>query len=446
LDLFYCIIWVQSKQAKKSIQKVYEALESEQAVIIFPAGEVSRVGVTRIKDGQWQSGFLHFAKKTKSPILPILVDAKNSKTFYTISILNKTFSTLLLSDEMFKKQDKTLNVKLGKIIPYDKIFPLNIDKKTLPKLYKKHLYGLKKGNKSFLETQNQIAQAQDVKEIKKELKSSTLLGITNDNKKIYLFDYKADSSVIQEIGRLRELSFRKVNEGVNKRRDLDKYDEYYKHIVLWDDEELEIIGAYRIGICEEIYDQFGFEGFYANTLFQFKKNFKDKLYHSIELGRSFVQPKYWGTRALDYLWFGIGAFLKNNPEIKYMYGPVSLSASYPQYAKELLVDFYTHYFPATKKHINAKYPFEYETPQIALENPFSYKNYKDDFKNLKNHLKLMDVSVPTLYKQYSELCEDGGIEFQEFNIDPDFSNCIDGFIIVNIDKIKDSKKQRYIYC
>ena len=172
---------------------------------------------------------------------------------------------------------------------------------------------------------------------------------------------------------------------------------------------------------------------------------KPFLKNAIELGRSFVQPRYWGTRALDYLWYGIGAYLRNNPNIKYMYGPVSLSATYPQYAKELLVDFYSNYFPATKKIVTPVIPFEYETTDIALDNPFEFNDYKSDFKILKNRLKSMDVSIPTLYKQYSELCEDGGIEFHGFNVDPDFSNCIDGFIIVDISKIKQSKIDRYIH-
>jgi hypothetical protein len=250
---------------------------------------------------------------------------------------------------------------------------------------------------------------------------------------------------MKEIGRLREVSFRAVNEGANKKRDLDKYDKYYKHIVLWDEDELEIVGSYRIGEADDINEEYGFDGFYTNTLFKFNKNIEPYLENAIELGRSFVQPKYWGTRALDYLWYGIGAYLRNNPSIKYMYGPVSLSASYPQYAKELMVDFYSNYFGGEKKIVQSRIPFEYETTDIALHNPFEFSDYKSDFKVLKSKLKSMDVAVPTLYKQYSELCLDGGIEFHGFNVDPDFSDCIDGFIIVDIRKIKQSKIERYIH-
>jgi len=443
-SLFIKVDNFKSKQTKENIKNIYSALEKEEAVIIFPAGEVSRVTPTGIKDGKWQKGFLKFASKTQSPILPILVDAKNSKTFYTVSVLNKTFSAVLLSDEMFKKRDKNIKVKVGKLIPYESIMEGSSKKLSLVDQYKKHLYSLKKGKKCFFDTINTIAHSENRQSLKKELKKSKLIGETSDGKKIYLFDYSSDSAVIKEIGRLRELSFRKVNEGVNKKRDIDKYDQYYQHIVLWDEEDLEIVGSYRIGNGNNIYKEYGKDGFYTNTLFPFKKTFEKLLPDSIELGRSFVQPKYWGTRALDYLWFGIGAYLKHNPQIKYMYGPVSLSGNYPQYAKELIVDFYSNYFPYKKQFVECLNEFEYETSNIALDNPFEFKDYKNDLKLLKNKLKNIDLTIPTLYKQYGELCENYGLEFHGFNIDPDFSNCIDGFIIVTIDKIKQSKIDRYI--
>ncbi len=188
-SLFIQIDNFKTKQTKQNIQKIYNALENEEAVIIFPAGEVSRITPKGVCDGKWQRGFLKFAQKIKSPILPIFVDAKNSKTFYTISILNKTFSTILLSDEMFKKKNKTLNVKIGKIIPFENIIPQDIDKNSLTSIYKKHLYGLKKRKKLLFQTENSIAFSENRQAIKKELKECDLLGETNDNKKIYLYNY-----------------------------------------------------------------------------------------------------------------------------------------------------------------------------------------------------------------------------------------------------------------
>jgi len=161
----------------------------------------------------------------------------------------------------------------------------------------------------------------------------------------------------------------------------------------------------------------------------------------LELGRSFVQPQYWGKRSLDYLWYGIGAFLKNNPQYKYLFGPVSLSNSYPQAAKDLMVQFYQSHFGQNDSLANAKTPCSL-SPE--LKDVFPGQDYKAEFTRLKHLLANMGVSVPTLYKQYSELCDAGGVHFLSFNIDPDFNDCIDGLVLTDVSKLKAKKYQRYI--
>ncbi|RXJ57544.1 GNAT family N-acyltransferase [Candidatus Marinarcus aquaticus] len=443
-SLFIPIDNFKVKQSKKDIKTIYEALENEHAIIIFPAGEVSRVSAKGIKDPVWSKGFLNFAINANAPILPIFVDGKNSRTFYTISVLNKTFSTLLLSNEMFNKKSKNINIKVGELIPNEFIAPKGIDKKYLINLYKKHLYSLKKGKKSYFITQKAISHPQDPRAIKEELKTAQLIGQTSDGKKIYLYDYSDDSIVLKELGRLREISFRKVGEGVNKKRDTDKYDIYYRHIILWDEEALEIVGAYRIGESNFIKEHLGMEGFYSHSLFKFSNELYKKLDNSIELGRSFVQPKYWGTRALDYLWYGIGAYLKQNPHIKYMFGPVSLSSTYPKTAKDLIIFYYDYYFKSKQKFAEPKQPYQYHNSIVDIQELYSLDSAKKDFKNLKFALSNMQVTVPTLYKQYADLCEADGVQFLGFNVDKSFSDCIDGFILVDVTKIKTSQKERYI--
>ncbi|MBU0923893.1 lysophospholipid acyltransferase family protein [bacterium] len=432
------------RQSKNDIKKIYEALNNEEAIILFPAGEVSRATPKGIKDPSWNKGFLNFAQNANAPILPIFLDAKNSKTFYTISIINKTFSTLLLSHEMFNKKSKRIAIKVGQIIPNENITPKGIDKKFLLNLYRKHLYSLKKGKKSFFETQSAIAHPVSRIDLLNELKRSKLIGQTSDGKKIFLYDYIEDSIVLKELGRLRELSFRKVGEGVNKKRDTDKYDIYYQHIILWDENDLEIVGSYRIGNSDFIFKNIGVKGFYSNNLFKYNEEFTPYLKNSIELGRSFVQPKYWGTRALDYLWFGIGAYLKNNPNIKYMFGPVSMSASFPSVAKDMMIFYYSHYFKEQENLVESKTPYQFSNNISEIKELFDLEDKKKDFKFLKSALSNIGVTVPTLYKQYSEITEDGGIKFLSFNIDKSFGDCIDGFILVEVDKIKESAKKRYI--
>ena len=443
-SLFIPIDNYKTKQAKEDIKKIYEALNNEQALIIFPAGEVSRATPKGIKDSAWQKGFLTFAKHSNSPILPIFLDGKNSKTFYTMSLINKTFSTLLLSNEMFNKKSKRINIKIGEIIPNENITPKGIDKEIIVKLYKKHLYALKNGKKSFFQTQSAIAHPVRKEDLIKELKSSTLIGQTADGKKIYLYDYVEDSVVLKELGRLREISFRKVGEGVNKKRDTDKYDIYYQHIILWDENDLEIVGSYRIGNSNFIFKEIGVKGFYSNNLFKYNEEFTPYLKNSIELGRSFVQPKYWGTRALDYLWFGIGAYLRKNPNIKYMFGPVSLSSSLPTIAKDMIIFYYSHYYEDKNDLVEARTPYQYANNINDIKSLFKLDDKRSDFKFLKSTLSNIGVSVPTLYKQYTEICEEDGVKFLDFNIDHNFADCVDGFILVDIAKIKESTKQRYI--
>ncbi|MGP2656466.1 lysophospholipid acyltransferase family protein [Malaciobacter sp. WC5094] len=432
------------RQSKNDIKKIYEALNNEEAIIIFPAGEVSRATSKGIKDPIWSKGFLNFAQNTNAPILPIYLNAKNSKTFYTVSVLNKTFSTLLLSNEMFKKKSKRINIKIGEIIPNENIIPKGINKKFLVNLYRKHLYALKKGKKSFFQTQSAIAHPQRRADILGELKNSQLIGETKDGKEIYLYDYTEDSVVLKELGRLREISFRKVGEGINKKRDTDKFDIYYQHIILWDKNDLEIVGSYRIGNSDFIYKNIGVKGFYSNKLFNYNEDMIPYLQNSIELGRSFVQPKYWGTRALDYLWYGIGAYLKKNPQIKYMFGPVSMSASLPKVARDMMVYYYSHYFKCKNTPVTAKLPYQYSTNINEVKELFDLNDKKSDFKFLKSTLSNMNCAVPTLYKQYSDIAQDDGVKFCDFNIDQEFADCIDGFIIVEVAKIKESARKRYI--
>lgn len=164
-----------------------------------------------------------------------------------------------------------------------------------------------------------------------------------------LYETEVENCVLKEIGRLREISFRHVGEGSGEKRDIDSYDFYYKHLIIWDDEALEIAGAYRIGDCREIIEDFDVDGLYTSTLFKYDSAFMPYFEHGLELGRSFVQPKYWNSRALDYLWQGIGAYVRENPNIRYLFGPVSLSDTFTTQAKALLIYYYSHYFAPQEK-------------------------------------------------------------------------------------------------
>jgi len=437
---------INGRMDKKAVKDIYEALEEEKAVIIFPSGEVSRAKPNGIKDTPWKNGFLKIASKMQAPILPIYIKAKNSKSFYMLSALNRSLATATLPHEMFKCTGKDIGFSIGKTIPFESYGSLtSLTPKESVKLLRKHFYRVSKGKSGLLKTHNHISMPESPSEIKSELKNGIELGNTSDGKHIILYESEVENCVIKEIGRLREISFRFVGEGSGKKRDIDSYDFYYKHLVIWDDETLEIAGAYRIGISGQIVDDFDIEGLYSASLFQYHDSFEEQLSRGVELGRSFVQPKYWNSRALDYLWQGIGAFARKNPHIQYLFGAVSMSDSFNIKAKALMIYFYSHYFGSKECIVTHKNPYHLPAEMREYcEHIFSGNDYREDQKVLKDELRFMGYSIPTLYKQYAELCEEDGVKFLDFGYDKAFNNCIDGFIVVDIKKMKETKRKRYI--
>ncbi|MCH1929094.1 lysophospholipid acyltransferase family protein [Shewanella sp. A25] len=430
---------------KQHLDKIHQHLRSEGAVLIFPSGEVSRLRPNGVRDTQWHSGFLRLAISCNAPLLPIYLDAKNSVAFYGASMIYKPLATLLLVKEMFKQAKRNMPVRIGELIPHEAVRGIDFPLKTKVKLLKNHLYRIGKNKKPLFVTQNAIAHPEPRRELQSALQQCELLGQTQDNMLIYLYQHRDSNPIMREIGRLREIAFRAVGEGSGKRRDIDKYDSYYHHLVLWDKQQMEIVGAYRFASGEQVLSQYGANSLYSQSLFQFSDGFIPYVRQGLELGRSFVQPKYWGKRSLDYLWFGIGAFLAKHPEYRYLFGPVSISNQLPGNARELLVHFYSREFATEQSMATAMSPFGLPVERCSMLNShYVEDDYQTNFKQLKQMLASMGAAVPTLYKQYGELCKPGGVKFLAFGIDADFGDCIDGLVLVDTKRLKSKKYQRYI--
>lgn len=336
-------------------------------------------------------------------------------------------------------------------------------------------------NRNLSLTQHSVAQPESRQALQHLIVSHKLLGETGDGKKIYLYQRSGlntlirktvlNETVLREIGRLREISFRAVGEGTGKCRDLDQYDASYSQLVLWDEFDLEIVGAYRLADASDIIVKSGLKGLYTASLFDYESAIIPILKQGVELGRSFVQPTYWGKRSLDYLWYGIGSYLTQNPHIRYLFGPVSLSNDMPKPAKDLMVYFFSMYFGQPEHQraflkasgtlnsekyrssipnsldrlAHSKRPYRLTSDLInSLKKHFTGDDYKQDFKTLKRILGNMGCSIPTLFKQYSDLCELDGLVFLDFGIDEGFGDCIDGLVIVDVTKIKQKKRARYM--
>lgn len=432
--------------APSGMREAYRALEAGQALIVFPAGEVSRVRPNGVRDGRWSAGFLRMARKTGAPILPVHIGAHNSPLFYGVSLLAKPLSALLLAREMFGARHMRIGFTIGQAIPAQVLERENATPDQLAKAMRRHVYQLAKRRPNRFTTSTAIAHPESPLAIRKALKErAKVLGATTDGKRILLLDAQLDCPVMREIGRLRELAFRRVGEGTGNRRDLDRFDAHYRHIVLWDEEALAVVGAYRLGEARTILRERGMAGLYSASLFDYSPAAETFLQDAVELGRSFIQPAYWGSRSLDYLWQGIGAFLRKRPEVRYLFGPVSLSASLPLPVRELIVHMHGRFFADPEQLATARNPFRI-SPAIAREADAALdgKDAKAALSLLKQQLAVSDQSIPTLYRQYVDLCEPDGVRFLAFGVDPQFGGCVDGLIRLDLTRLKSAKRARYL--
>jgi hypothetical protein len=234
-----------------------------------------------------------------------------------------------------------------------------------------------------------------------------------------------------------------VGEGSGARRDLDRFDAHYHHLVLWDESALAIAGAYRLGEGARILQRQGISGLYSATLFDYAPHARAFLEQGVELGRSFVQPAYWNSRSLDNLWQGIGAYLRHRPGVRYLFGPVSISATLPAVAREWIVSYFREYFGDREGHARARRPLPAGATGV-LPDAWHGLDARSAMLKLKRKLAEANCALPVLYKHYVELCDPEGVRFLDFGVDPAFGNCVDGLVRLDLMHLRDSKRARYL--
>jgi putative hemolysin len=250
---------------------------------------------------------------------------------------------------------------------------------------------------------------------------------------------------LQEIGRLREITFRATNEGTGKARDLDRFDNWYTHLFVWHKTRGEIVGAYRLGITDEIVAERGTAGLYTSTLFKYRAGLVERMGPAIELGRSFIRLEYQRSyAALLLLWKGIGRIVVERPQCKALFGPVSISNDYQTSSKHLMVQFLaaSHYVPDLAELTRPRHPFRPPgmkklTAQGRLNRLLSDSDAVDD---VVAELEPDGKGMPVLLRQYLKL----GARFFAFNVDPDFSDALDALMLVDLTKTDRKLLQRYM--
>lgn len=285
----------------------------------------------------------------------------------------------------------------------------------------------------------------------KELTAEKLLRKSNyGNTEIYVFTHKDSPNLMKELGRLREITFRMAGGGTGREIDVDDYDtseDPYFQLIVWDPDENEIIGGYRFILGESVLDDP--EAKLATShLFDFSESFlKDFLPYTIELGRSFVQPKYQygrnsrkGMFALDNLWDGLGALIIEYPEMKYFFGKVTMYKHFDLRARNYILTFINLYFPDTERLVVPKNSIDFEYEKNKLE--FKGDNYSDDYKKLNALVREANEKIPPLVNAYMNLSPSmlsfGTVENDEFG------GVEETGILINIKDIYKSKKERHI--
>jgi len=431
--------------ATSRLRDVYRALDNGEALIVFPAGEVSRVGPAGVRDGRWSDGFARLSRRSKAPVLPVHIAARNSTMFYGLSMLAKPLSTAMLPREAVAPGERRIGFSIGALVSAEELQRRSGgSSEQAARLMRRHVYRVGRHRGPIFGGQAPLAHPEPAERVAAELQQAEKLADLNDGKQAWLFKGALDSTVMREIGRLRELTFRKVGEGTGARRDLDAYDPHYEHLVLWDTKALRIVGSYRLGHGGQLIAARGMSGLYTSSLFHYSPALESRLAQGLELGRSFIAPAYWRTRALDQLWQGIGLYLQRHAELRYLFGPVSMSVSLPREAREWIAVAHQHYFGAPGL-AEPRQPFVVSPSMIEqVRHSLDGLDAQQGLGKLKHHLDALGVGLPVLYRQYVDLVEAEGVQFLGFGEDPGFSGCVDGLVMLDLANLKPAKRARYL--
>lgn len=426
------------------IKEALRHLSEGKPLGLFPAGEVSayQADSNNVEDKEWGPSVLKLIKKANVPVIPIYFKGSNSLLFHMLGLIHPMLRTVKLPSELLNKKNRIIKLRIGNpitvetqnsftdIVQYGKFLRA-----------KTYLLGSSLEVKDFFlkspkaePKAEPIAVAAEVAVLKKEIQdiAEDYLLFNMKNYSVYCAPSIKIPNILNEIGRLREVTFRAVGEGTNRSIDLDEFDLYYFHLFIWDNDADKIVGAYRVGKGKEIIDRYGIKGFYINTLFKIKKAMLPVLYESIELGRSFIVEDYQRRPLpLFLLWKGILYFLIKNPEYRYLIGPVTISGKYTDVSKELIMKFIirNHYNNGLARYISprCKYRVETKDPDVDVMLDASQNNITVLDKMIGD-IEPSSDKLPILLKKYISL----NARIVGFNIDPKFNMCLDGLLILDL--------------
>jgi putative hemolysin len=434
------------KEAASSILGIKMALEHLQqgrVLGIFPAGEVSSYNEDNygISDREWQYPAMKMIKKARVPVVPVYFQGSNSRLFHILGLIHPTLRTVRLPAEVFNKKHKMIRIRVGN--------PISVkeqDSFTDISTYGRYLRAKTYALGSVLEVKKffrpRISRGPRAEPVAQPVEPGLIIDEIGKIREEYMlftsehFDVFCTPSfeipqIMNEIGRLREITFRAVGEGTNRSIDVDEYDLYYNQLFVWDNQEKRIVGAYRVGKGREILRRYGVKGFYLQSLFRMNRRFLPILRQSLELGRSFIVEEYQRKPLpLFLLWKGILYFLIKHSEYRYLIGPVSISNNFSQFSRGLIMQYIReHNFdPKLARYVRPRTRYNVPGYNVDEEIILATADDMNKFDRFIKEVEPNDYTMPILLKRYLKL--NGKII--GFNLDPKFNDALDGLMVLDL--------------
>ncbi|NRB67627.1 MAG: lysophospholipid acyltransferase family protein [Vibrio sp.] len=443
-DLFIGVNVFGGEQARqtnrKAIKEANQHLKEGGVLIIFPAGEVSawQVNENKITDKAWSKSVAKFVKHAEATTVPVFINGMNSKLFYQAGRIHPLLRTALLGRELLNKAGQTISVSIGNAIPFSEIKGFE-DEEDITQYFRLNTYLMG----SMGKPQTSATQTDEAEPIIAPVVVATLENelsqiehyklLEQGDFDVYCAPTDAIPHMMQEIGRVREESFREVGEGSGLPCDIDRFDPHYHQLFVWNHANQELVGAYRLGLVDELMAKGGIEQLYSTSLFNYDQAFVDTLGQSIELGRSVVSKQYQrNMHSLLLLWKGIAKFVERHPKYTHLFGPVSISNDYSPVARQLIASVMSvHYYDEEKaKLVSPTTPLEKSGQEFWRPDMLSSLA---DLPLLSKVLSRLEqgMGLPVLLRQY--LGMNGKLVC--FNVDPAFNFALDGLIVVDLTSV-----------
>jgi putative hemolysin len=444
---------------RRGLREALEWLERGGALGIFPAGEVSHWQLQQgeIADPRWNTTAARLIRKTNAAAFPVYFCGRNSLAFQLVGLLHARVRTAFLLNEFLQQAGKSITIRMGSPIPAKTLAELAGDREATDYL-RSRTYLLAQRGKQKTQIPNALRSVLPRKpheSITPALPAELLLADVHSLPPDRCLAQSAEYSVyfaqaaeiphlLQEVGRLREITFRVAGEGTGKRTDLDPYDRYYWHLLLWNSKTEELVGAYRAGSTTEIIAQHGVEGLYTHTLFRYQREFFERLGPALELGRSFVRLEYQRQYSpLLLLWKGIARFVLQHPETPVLFGAVSISNAYNRISRELIYSF----FESRRRADNLATLLHPRRPfRPGLLRRWDCRAVTHALRNLDElsdpiaDLEVDGKGLPILLRQYAKV----GGKLIGFNVDRKFSDVLDGLVVVDLRQTDPLVLERYM--